>query len=86
MHFRESFHSINPNSINATNLVELQVSFMAIKVKRGEYIFLPKLRSICVLDRIVEKVSIHLLNLKQKLINDKCISSGLQYRCYQNFG
>ena len=66
-HFRESFHSINPNSINATNLVELQVSFMAIKVKRGEYIFLPKLRSICVLDRIVEKVSIYLLALKWKV-------------------
>ena len=69
MHFRESFHSINPNSINATNLVELQVSFMAIKVKRGEYIFLPKLRSICVLDRIVEKVNIHVLILNIKLIN-----------------
>ena len=69
MHFRESFHSINPNSINATNLVELQVSFMAIKVKRGEYIFLPKLRSICVLDRIVEKVNIHVLRLNRKLIN-----------------
>ena len=69
MHFRESFHSINPNSINATNLVELQVSFMAIKVKRGEYIFLPKLRSICVLDRIVEKVNIHVLILNRKLIN-----------------
>ena len=67
MHFRESFHSINPNSINATNLVELQVSFMAIKVKRGEYIFLPKLRSICVQNRIVEKVSIYLLALKWKV-------------------
>ena len=70
-HFRESFHSINPNSINATNLVELQVSFMAIKVKRGEYIFLPKLRSICVLDRIVEKVSTYLLALKWEV--NKCI-------------
>ena len=70
-HFRESFHSINPNSINATNLVELQVSFMAIKVKRGEYIFLPKLRSICVLDRIVEKVSIYLLAFEWKV--NKCI-------------
>ena len=69
MHFRESFHSINPNSINATNLVELQVSFMAIKVKRGEYTFLPKLRSICVLDRIVEKVSIYYLLLNEKLKN-----------------
>ena len=42
---------------------------MAIKVKRGEYIFLPKLRSICVLDRIVEKVSIYYLLLNGKLIS-----------------
>ena len=55
---RFSFKPINPNAITLTNLVELQVSFTAIRVKRNDYVFVPKLRSICVLDRSVEKVSI----------------------------
>ena len=40
-----------------TNLVEAQVSFAIIRVARQEYAFVPKLRAICLLDRIVEMVS-----------------------------
>ena len=54
---RITFKPINLNAGTITNLVELQVSFTAVRVKRGEYVFVPKLRSICVLSRHVEKVT-----------------------------
>lgn len=38
-------------------MVELQVAFQAIRVRRDEYIFLPILRAICLLSREVEQVS-----------------------------
>lgn len=37
-------------------MLEVQVGFMAIRVARDEFVFLPKLRAICILDRIVEQV------------------------------
>ena len=80
--FRESFHSINPNNINPTNLVELQVSFMAVIVKKGEYVFLPKLRSICILDRLVERVSIYYITGSQAINTHFII--GLQHCCHQD--
>lgn len=40
-----------------SNMVEVQVAFHAIRVGRQEYLFLPKLRAICLLNRVVERVS-----------------------------
>ncbi len=39
-------------------MVEVQIGFIAVKTGRTEYIFLPKLRSICLLNRAAEKVSL----------------------------
>ena len=39
-----------------TNLVEVQVSFVIIRVACHEYAFVPKIRAICLLDHVVEKV------------------------------
>ena len=47
---------IKPGLFMLTNLVEVQVSFVIIRVARHEYAFVPKLRAICLLDRIVERV------------------------------
>ena len=44
-------------TVSLMNLVEAQVSFPIIRVAREEYVFVPKLRAICLLDRIVEMVS-----------------------------
>ncbi|KAI1782625.1 hypothetical protein LXA43DRAFT_1068451 [Ganoderma leucocontextum] len=36
------------------NLVEVQVSFVIVRVAHQEHMFIPKLRAICLLDRVVE--------------------------------
>jgi hypothetical protein len=52
-----SFTHISSQSIRPGHLVEVQASFEAIKLKSDEYVLLAKLRSICILDRVVEHVS-----------------------------
>lgn len=37
-------------------LVEVQVGFKVERVARNEYVFLPKLRAVCIFDRVVEQV------------------------------
>ena len=60
---------MRPELIVISNLVELQVAFMAVRLARAEYIFLPKLRAICVLSREVERVrSLHCI--QQYLLNN----------------
>ncbi len=51
-----SFHRIKPDGIFPGTMVELQIAFAAVKVGHHEYIFLPKLRAICVLSRAVQSV------------------------------
>lgn len=41
-------------------MVEVQVSFQAIRVARHDYVFIPKLRAMCLLDRTAEAVSTYL--------------------------
>ena len=53
----EIYVESKPGIFAMTNLVEAQVSFAIIRVARQEYAFVPKLRAICLLDRIVEMVS-----------------------------
>ncbi|KAM5537145.1 hypothetical protein V8D89_009186 [Ganoderma adspersum] len=48
------YMEIKPGLFALTNLVEVQVSFAIIHVAHQEYAFIPKLRAICLLDRIVE--------------------------------
>ena len=59
--FSVEYAQIKPGLFALTNLVEVQVSFAAIRVSRQEYVFIPKLRAICLLNRVVETVSILLL-------------------------
>lgn len=59
-----SFRRIKPDVIFPGTMVELQIAFAAVKVGHHEYIFLPKLRAICVLSRAVQSViKVSLFNL-----------------------
>ncbi|RDX40906.1 hypothetical protein OH76DRAFT_1365474 [Lentinus brumalis] len=42
----ERFVRIKPDAFSISNMVEVQIGFIAVKTGRTEYIFLPKLRSI----------------------------------------
>lgn len=53
--------TINPTGIQVGNMVEVQVAFCAVPIGKGHYKLLLKLRSICVLNRMVERVSNSLL-------------------------
>lgn len=53
-----SFQRIKPDGIFPGAMVELQIAFAAVKLGQHDYIFLPKLRAICVLSRAVQSVSI----------------------------
>ena len=57
MRFRERFGRTKPDVLALAHLVEVQLAFVAVRTGRAEYVFLPKLRSICLLDRVVERVS-----------------------------
>ncbi|KAI0665426.1 hypothetical protein C8Q78DRAFT_1072990 [Trametes maxima] len=50
---RPSFKRIKPDMIMPGTMVELQVAFTVAKLGRHDYIFLPKLRAICILNRVV---------------------------------
>ncbi|KAI0648855.1 hypothetical protein C8Q79DRAFT_904731, partial [Trametes meyenii] len=53
---RGSFRRIKPDAIAPGLMVELQITFIAVKLGRNDYAFLPKLRSICVLNRVVHSL------------------------------
>ncbi|KAH9911160.1 uncharacterized protein BXZ73DRAFT_57320, partial [Epithele typhae] len=55
---KATYTKIKPHQINISNLVELQIAFTVVRLPRQEYVFVPKLCSICVLDRTVEKVTL----------------------------
>ncbi|KAI0349264.1 hypothetical protein OH77DRAFT_1499631 [Trametes cingulata] len=48
------YQRVRPDVIVPGTMVEVQVAFAAVKLGRDDYIFLPKLRAICVLDRGVQ--------------------------------
>ena len=50
-------HSICPDEILPGHLVEIQFTYSSLPAKGSGYRMMPKSHSICVLDRIVEKVS-----------------------------
>ncbi|KAI0713351.1 hypothetical protein C8Q76DRAFT_621136 [Earliella scabrosa] len=52
---RPTFIRIKPDLLSLSNMVEIQVAFIAARTGRTEYVFLPKLRSVCLLDRCVER-------------------------------
>ena len=39
-------------------MVEVQVSFQVVRVGRHDYVFIPKLRAVCLLNRDAEAVSL----------------------------
>ncbi|KAI1789299.1 hypothetical protein LXA43DRAFT_974333 [Ganoderma leucocontextum] len=49
------FSHIKPDMFNTGNLVEVQVGFVTVRLSRQEYIFLPRLRALCLLSHVVEK-------------------------------
>ena len=51
------FERYKPEFFNLSNMVEVQVSFQAIKIGKHDYVFLPKLRSLCLINRDAEVVS-----------------------------
>ena len=51
------FQVIEPHHITLSNLIDVQMAFAMVKVSKREFVFLPKLRAICMLDRAVEQVS-----------------------------
>ena len=51
-----AFERIKPDLFAPGHLIEVQVAFHAVRVSRAEYVFLPKLRALCLLDRTAEKV------------------------------
>ena len=55
--FRYTFTRLKPEFFNVSNMVEVQIGFQVIRVGRSEYVFVPKLRSLCLLNRAAEKVS-----------------------------
>ncbi|KAI0666734.1 hypothetical protein C8Q78DRAFT_1072132 [Trametes maxima] len=55
---RTSFKRIKPDVIMPGTMVELQVAFTVAKLGQHDYIFLPKLRAICILNRVVHTVSV----------------------------
>ena len=54
----KGYTEIKPALLTLTHLVEVQVSFIIVQIARQEYVLIPKLRAICLLDRTVETVSI----------------------------
>ena len=56
--YRSAFERGKPDLFAPGHLVEVQVAFHAVRVSRGEYVFLPKLRALCLLDRTAERVSV----------------------------
>ncbi|KAM5534257.1 hypothetical protein V8D89_012082 [Ganoderma adspersum] len=62
----EIYVESKPGIFAVTNLVEAQVSFAIIRVARQEYVFVPKLRAICLLDCVVETLSL-LKKVKRKV-------------------
>ncbi|KAI0364741.1 hypothetical protein BV20DRAFT_1056968 [Pilatotrama ljubarskyi] len=54
----QSFRHIKPDLIVPGTMVELQVAFAAVKLGRKDFVFLPKLRAICVLNRVVQAVCV----------------------------
>lgn len=54
--FQRSYQRIKPSAILPASLVEVQVTFSAVKLGRTDYIFLPKLRSVCILSRAIHSV------------------------------
>ncbi|KAI0741498.1 hypothetical protein C8Q80DRAFT_1123385 [Daedaleopsis nitida] len=52
------FDRYKPEFFNLSNMVEVQVSFQAIRVARHDYVFIPKLQALCLLHRTAEVVSL----------------------------
>ncbi|KAI0667352.1 hypothetical protein C8Q78DRAFT_1071822 [Trametes maxima] len=50
---KPSFKRIKPDAIMPGTMVELQVAFAVAKLGRHDYIFLPKLHAVCILNRVV---------------------------------
>lgn len=71
---------ILPQTIKVGDLVEVQCSFHAGSIKKDMYAMYIKLRSICVLDRTVQRVSQHHENSMKRLYSS---SPGPQQRDYR---
>lgn len=54
---REEYVRTKPQMFALSNLVEVQLSFMIVRVARQEYAFIPRLHAICSVSRMVETVS-----------------------------
>ncbi len=55
---RYQYVECNPVQIKVGHLVEVQVSFSVVPISKGRHLMLSKLRSVCILDQIVQKVGL----------------------------
>lgn len=54
---RDVYVPCNPVTIKVGMMVEVQLSFCTVPISKGRHIMLSKLRSVCILDKQVYKVS-----------------------------
>ena len=57
------FDPYKPEFFHLSNMVEVQVSFQVVRVGRHDYVFVPKLRAMCLLDREAESVCLTCLRV-----------------------
>lgn len=54
--FSFQYAECNPVQIKVGHLVEVQASFCVVPISKGKHLMLSKLRSVCILDQVVQKV------------------------------
>lgn len=73
---------IPASEIELGHLVELQVAVTAVKLTKSSYKILHRLRSICILDRVVVTVSIHITTIPIGTQSARNMLSGCTSRSY----
>ena len=68
---RPQYKKISPTAVQLGCLLEVQVGFCVVPIQHGKFKLLLKLRSICVLDRSVENVSVSIVRETQRLIRGR---------------
>ncbi|TCD64113.1 hypothetical protein EIP91_004526 [Steccherinum ochraceum] len=75
------FRTIAPGFIQPTNMVEVQLGVCAQRLGVGKYIFLMKMRSVCVLNRVVKEAFTSLPRLPMAVESSVQIKRKVGYTC-----
>lgn len=79
------FDLYKPELFNLSNMVEVQVSFQVVRVGRHDYVFVPKLRAMCLLGREAEAVSASSGLCHWNVDINVNGPPGLQRRCHRSY-